>query len=66
MSQDLLFNDCRLNDNDPLRILLEGTAKTTGEKFFEALVENLAGALYTKHAWIAERWSPAWFTINSG
>jgi PAS domain S-box-containing protein len=54
MSQAFFSNDCRLDDNDPLRILLEGTAGTTGEQFFEVLVEKLAGALYTKHAWITE------------
>jgi PAS domain S-box-containing protein len=36
----------------PLRTLLEGTATATGERFFEALVENLALALNTKCAWI--------------
>jgi transcriptional regulator with GAF, ATPase, and Fis domain len=35
-------------------MLLEGTATTTGERFFEALVENMARALSTKHAWITE------------
>lgn len=54
MSQDQFINACRLEDNDPLRILLEGTASSTGERFFEVLVEKLAGALYTKHAWITE------------
>jgi PAS domain S-box-containing protein len=41
-------------DDDPLRMVLEGTATVTGERFFEALVENLAQALHTKCAWITE------------
>ncbi len=47
-------NECRLELDDPLRILLEGTATATGERFFEVLVENLARTLKTKYAWITE------------
>lgn len=54
MKEYLPSEECRLENDDPLRILLEGTATTTGERFFEALVENLARALSTKHAWITE------------
>jgi PAS domain S-box-containing protein len=35
-----------------LREILEGTAKETGERFFAALVENLAKALGTYGAWL--------------
>ena len=35
-----------------LREILEGTAKETGERFFAALVENLAKALGTYGAWV--------------
>jgi PAS domain S-box-containing protein len=35
-----------------LREILEGTAKETGERFFTALVENLAKALDTYGAWV--------------
>lgn len=45
---------CGLGEGDPLRVLLEGTATVTGERFFEALVENLSSALNTKCAWITE------------
>lgn len=54
MKDDPAAEICQLQSDDPLRILLEGTATTTGERFFEALVENLARALDTKHAWITE------------
>jgi PAS domain S-box-containing protein len=54
MNAYLPSEECRLEKDDPLRMLLEGTATTTGERFFEALVENLARALSTKHAWITE------------
>jgi PAS domain S-box-containing protein len=46
--------ECSLKEDDPLRMLLEGTATATGERFFEALVENMAAALDTRHAWITE------------
>jgi PAS domain S-box-containing protein len=48
------LDECNLEKEDPLRILLEGTATVTGERFFEMLVMNLARALNTKHAWITE------------
>src|SRR5262245_46175577 len=37
-----------------LRTILEGTATTTGEDFFKALVKNLAAALNTHGAWVTE------------
>jgi len=43
---------CCLEKDSPLRTLLEGTAEATGERFFVALVENLARALKTKCAWV--------------
>ena len=54
MKNEPSLSECSLENDDPLRMLLEGTANTTGERFFEALVENLALALSTKHAWITE------------
>jgi PAS domain S-box-containing protein len=54
MKNEPSLSECSLENDDPLRMLLEGTANTTGERFFEALVENLARALSTKHAWITE------------
>jgi PAS domain S-box-containing protein len=39
---------------DPLRMILEGTGSETGERFFRALVENLARALETHGAWVTE------------
>ncbi|GMW01435.1 MAG: hypothetical protein AMXMBFR84_25720 [Candidatus Hydrogenedentota bacterium] len=37
-----------------LRALVEGTVNATGERFFEALVENLARILGTLGAWVTE------------
>lgn len=50
-SQNPLAN---LNEETALRTILEGTATVTGERFFEALVENLAKALHTHAAWVTE------------
>lgn len=43
-----------LNEEAALRTIVEGTAKETGERFFAALVENLAKALRTDGAWVTE------------
>lgn len=37
-----------------LRTILEGTATETGERFFAALVKNVAAALNTHGAWVTE------------
>jgi PAS domain S-box-containing protein len=37
-----------------LQVVLQGTASETGERFFKALVENLARALGTRGAWVTE------------
>ena len=37
-----------------LQVIYEGTASETGERFFMALVENLARALGTRGAWVTE------------
>ncbi len=37
-----------------LRAILQGTATETGQRFFEALVQNLAKALGTHGAWVTE------------
>ncbi len=42
------------DENAALRIILEGTAMETGERFFEALVVNIAKALNTHSAWVTE------------
>src|SRR3954454_20935377 len=44
----------KLDQETALRIILEGTASETGERFFAALVENLAKALNTHGAWVTE------------
>jgi PAS domain S-box-containing protein len=41
-------------EDDALSMILEGTARVTGEAFFAALVENLAKAMDTHSAWITE------------
>ena len=43
-----------LDEDSALRTILEGTANETGERFFAALVENLARALKTHGAWVTE------------
>jgi PAS domain S-box-containing protein len=43
-----------LDEESALRTILEGTANETGERFFAALVENLARALNTHGAWVTE------------
>ncbi|MCP9470749.1 MAG: sigma 54-interacting transcriptional regulator [Nitrospira sp.] len=40
-----------------LRAILEGTATETGQRFFEALVQNLAKVLGTHGAWVTEYFS---------
>ncbi|HVP62944.1 MAG TPA: sigma 54-interacting transcriptional regulator [Myxococcaceae bacterium] len=37
-----------------LQVIFQGTASETGERFFMALVENLARALSTRGAWVTE------------
>jgi PAS domain S-box-containing protein len=43
-----------LDEETAHRTILEGTATETGERFFEALVENLGKALHTHAAWVTE------------
>jgi len=43
-----------LNEDATVRAILEGTATETGERFFAALVENLAKALDTYSSWVTE------------
>jgi len=42
------------SDDDALSMILEGTARVTGEAFFAALVENLSKAMDTHSAWVTE------------
>lgn len=46
-----------LETDTALRAILEGTATETGQRFFEALVQNLAKALGTHGAWVTEYFS---------
>ena len=43
-----------LDEEAALRTILEGTATETGERFFQALVQNLSKALGTHGAWVTE------------
>ena len=43
-----------LDESVALRAILEGTARTTGEHFFDALVKNLAKVFQTHGAWVTE------------
>ena len=43
-----------LETDAALRAILQGTAMETGERFFSALVHNLAKALNTHGAWVTE------------
>jgi PAS domain S-box-containing protein len=54
MSDSQRFPFTNLNEEAALRTILEGTATVTGERFFEALVENLSKALHTHAAWVTE------------
>lgn len=47
-----------------LKHLIEGTASTTGEAFFPALVQKLSQALHVRHAFIYE-WVPSTATMRS-
>lgn len=42
------------DENSVLKAILEGTASETGDRFFEAMVRNLAQALGTDSAWVTE------------
>ncbi len=44
-----------LDEDAALRTILEGTAKETGERFFTALVENLAKGLDVHGAMVTRR-----------
>jgi hypothetical protein len=55
------MNDAPLISESPpkdelatLRALVEGTARHTGQEFFQSLVRNLAAAVGTRFAFIAE------------
>jgi len=52
MTNRKTFRD--LDEDQALRIIMEGTAAETGENFFKALVENLAKVLNIKGAWATE------------
>jgi sigma-B regulation protein RsbU (phosphoserine phosphatase) len=43
-----------VDEDAALRLIVEGTATATGDRFFEALVENLAQALHTRSAWVTQ------------
>jgi PAS domain S-box-containing protein len=43
-----------IDEDVALRNIMEGTATETGERFFAALVENLAKSLNTRGAWVTE------------
>lgn len=43
-----------IQEDAAIRMILEGTATTTGAPFFDALVDNLAKALKTHGAWVTE------------
>jgi PAS domain S-box-containing protein len=43
-----------LNDQDALRLVVEGTAAETGSEFFRALVKNLSMVMDTYGAWVTE------------
>jgi PAS domain S-box-containing protein len=54
MAKHSQFPSRGLDEEAALRSILEGTATETGERFFVALVENLAKALETQGAWVTE------------
>ncbi len=42
------------NDEEALRLVVEGTVAETGTEFFRALVRNLAAVMGTAGAWVTE------------
>ena len=54
MSDDTKLPLRGVNGDSALRMIMEGTAAETGERFFNALVESVAKALNTKGAWVTE------------
>jgi PAS domain S-box-containing protein len=54
MKKHTIHSSGNPNEDVALRIILEGTATETGERFFEALVVNLSKALNTSCAWVTE------------
>jgi PAS domain S-box-containing protein len=54
MGDAITITDGAINEDAAIRMILEGTATTTGEPFFDALVINLAKALETHGAWVTE------------
>ena len=56
-----LMNDTPTSPDTPttdelaaLRAIVEGTARHTGQEFFESLVRHLAAAVGTRYAFVAE------------
>jgi len=45
-------------DMDALRAIVEGTASTTGDEYFKTLVQHLANAIGTRHAFVSEFTAP--------
>lgn len=45
----------RRSAEDALRLVVEGTASSTGEDFFRSLVRNLASALNVSHVYVTEK-----------
>ena len=43
-----------VDEDEALRIIMEGTATETGQRFFNSLVQNVSKALNTKGAWVTE------------
>lgn len=43
-----------MNEDEALRLIIEGTVAETGVEFFQALVKNLATAMGTFGAWVTE------------
>ena len=54
MPESQRFPLTNLDEETALQTILGVTATVTGERFFEALVENLAKALQTHAAWVTE------------
>src|SRR5436190_21521271 len=43
-----------MNDDEALRLVVEGTVAETGAEFFRALLKNLAAVMGTSGAWVTE------------
>jgi len=52
--QNTTYKANKISENAALRLIMEGVATETGERFFKSLVKSLAEVLNTRGAWVTE------------